>query len=107
MNIIEKKEKNLKQLISKLNSLTVTYSQPTHDVEKIIKEKNEILRKKLEIEKKNQELLREHHFLKEKIKSLQLEIKKKLELEDNFNQEIEELSQETENLVSEIEKWQM
>ena len=29
------------------------------------------------------------------------------ELDDNFNQEIEELSQETENLVSEIEKWQM
>ena len=43
----------------------------------------------------------------EKIKSLQLEVKKRLELEDNFNQEIEELSQETENLVSEIEKWQM
>ena len=33
--------------------------------------------------------------------------KKRAELEDNFNQEIEELSQETENLVSEIEKWQM
>ena len=61
----------------------------------------------MEIEKKNQELLREHHFLKEKIKSLQLEVNKRLELEDNFNQEIEELSQETENLVSEIEKWQM
>ena len=107
MSIIEKKEKNLNQLISKLNSLTLTYSQPSHDVEKIIIEKNEILRKKLEIEKKNQELLREHHFLKEKIKSLQLEVKKRLELEDNFNQEIEELSQETESLVSEIEKWQM
>ena len=107
MSIIEKKEKNLNQLISKLNSLTLTYSQPKHDEEKIITEKNEILRKKLEIEKKNQELLREHHFLKEKIKSLQLEVNKRLELEDNFNQEIEELSQETENLVSEIEKWQM
>ena len=59
------------------------------------------------MKKKNQELLREHYFLKEKIKSLQGEIKKRTELEDNFNQEIEELSQETENLVSEIEKWQM
>ena len=53
MSIIEKKEKNLNQLISKLNSLTLTYSQPTYDVEKIITEKNEILQKKLEIEKKN------------------------------------------------------
>ena len=65
------------------------------------------MQKKIEIEKKNQELLREHKYLKEKIKNLQIEVKKKSDLEDSFNQEIEELSQETENLVSEIEKWQM
>ena len=59
------------------------------------------------MKKKNQELLREHKYLKEKIKNLQLEIKKRSELEDTFNQEIEELSQETESLVTEIEKWQM
>ena len=59
------------------------------------------------MDNKNQELLREHKYLKDKIKSLQLEVKKKSLLEENFNQEIEDLSQETENLVSEIEKWQM
>ena len=107
MSIIEKKEKNLNLLINKLNSLTLTYSQPTYEIEKIRTEKNRILLQKNEIEDKNQELLREHKYLKEKIKSLQLEVKKKLELEDSFNQEIEELSKETENLVSEIEKWQM
>ena len=32
---------------------------------------------------------------------------KLLQLEDNFNQEIDELSKETEDLVTEIEKWQM
>ena len=63
--------------------------------------------KKKEIEKQNQELMREHKFLKEKIEKLQLEINKKSELEDRFNQDIEELSQETESLVSEIDKWQM
>ena len=42
-----------------------------------------------------------------KIINLQLEIKKKIQNEENFDQEIEDLSQETENLVSEIEKWQM
>ena len=51
--------------------------------------------------------MREHKYLKEKIKTLQLEIGKKTELEEKFNQDIEELSQETENLVSEIDKWQM
>ena len=34
-------------------------------------------------------------------------MKKRSQIEENFNQEIDELSQETENLVSEIEKWQM
>ena len=107
MSIIEKKEKNLNQLINRLNSLTLTYSQPTYEIEKIKTEKNEILRQKIELENKNQELLREHRYLKEKIKNLQLEVQKKLQLENDFNQEIEELSQEAESLVSEIEKWQM
>ena len=51
--------------------------------------------------------MREHKFLREKIKKLQLEVNKKSELEDRFNQDIEELSQETESLVKEIDKWQM
>ena len=34
-------------------------------------------------------------------------VAKEVELEDKFNQDIEELSLETENLVSEIDKWQM
>ena len=52
MSIIEKKEKNLNQLINKLNSLTLTYSQPNYEVEKIKTEKNEIMRQKIEIRKK-------------------------------------------------------
>ena len=66
MSIIEKKEKNLNLLINKLNSLSLTYSQPNYEVEKIKTEKNEILRQKTHLEKKNQELLREHKHLKEK-----------------------------------------
>ena len=84
MSIIEKKEKNLNQLINKLNSLTLTYSQPTYEIEKIKTEKNEILRQKIELENKNQELLREHRYLKEKIKNLQLEIQKKITIRKRF-----------------------
>ncbi len=107
MSIIQKKEKNLIQLVNKLNSLSLTYSQPNFEIEKIRTEKNELLRQKNQIEKKNQDLIREHKYLKDRIKNLQLEVQKKSKIEDDFNQEIEELSQETENLVSEIEKWQM
>ena len=107
MSNIEKKEKNLNHLIDKLNSLSLSYSQPGYDIEKIRTEKNELFRQKNEVEKKNQELIREHKYLKAKIKNLQLEVNKKTEIEDKFNQDIEELSKETENLVSKIDKWQM
>ena len=106
MNNLEKKEKNLNELIKKLDILTSTYSQSTYQTQKIETEKNEILRQKLDIEKKNQELMREHKYLKNKILSLQNEASQQSSLEEKFNQDIEELSQETENLVSEIDKWQ-
>ena len=41
-----------------------------------------------------------------KIDKLEIRSEKKTELEENFNQEIDELSQETKNLALEIEKWQ-
>ena len=106
MSIFKAKEKNLNELIDKLNALTSTYSQSSYETEKIQTEKNLLLRQKVEIEKKNQELMREHKYLKNKVANLQEELNKKSNLEDKFNQDIEELSQETESLVSEIEKWQ-
>tara|TARA_B100000035_G_C20786904_1_gene459429 strand:+ start:43 stop:366 length:324 start_codon:yes stop_codon:yes gene_type:complete len=107
MSIFKKKEQNLNHLIDRLNSLSLSYSQPNYELEKIRTEKNDLNNKKKEIEKKNQELMREHKYLREKIKKLQLEVSNKVELEEKFNQDIEELSKETENLVSEIDKWQM
>ena len=106
MSNFEKKEQNLNQLIDKLNSMSLSYSQPSYELEKIKTEKNELANKKKLIEKQNQELMREHKYLKEKIKNLQLDVNKNSEIEEKFNQDIDELSQETENLVSEIEEWQ-
>ena len=74
---MKRKKKNLNEIIKKLNSLSLTYSQPSDEVEKIKTEKNEILRQKNELEKKNQELLREHDFLKKKFKIYNLKSKKK------------------------------
>ena len=106
MSILEKKEKNLNELLDKLNILTTTYSHSTYKSEKIETERNELIRKKTENEKKNQELMREHKYLKGKIAKLQEEVDKRSNMEEKFNLDIEELSQETENLVNEIEKWQ-
>ena len=66
MNNFEKKEQNLNELIDKLNSLSLSYSQPDYELEKIRSEKNELSNKKKVIEKKNEELMREHKYLREK-----------------------------------------
>ena len=51
--------------------------------------------------------MREHKYLKDKILKMQKELKERSDIEDKFNQDIEELSQDTEDLVKEIDKWQM
>ena len=99
MSNFQKKEQNLIQLIDKLNSISLSYSQPSPELEKIKTEKNELSNKKKEIENQNQELMREHKYLKEEIKKLQIEVNKRSVLETWFNQDNEELSQETESLV--------
>ena len=60
MSNFEKKEQNLNQLIDKLNSISLSYSQPNYELEKIKTERNELTNKKKEIEKQNQELIREY-----------------------------------------------
>jgi len=87
MSNFEKKEQNLNQLIDKLNSLSLSYSQPTYELEKIRTEKNELANQKAEIEKKNEELMREHKYLKEKINKLQLEGLTKAGAFDEFDKD--------------------
>ena len=79
MSIFEKKEKNLNELIEKLNAFTSTYSHSAYKTENIKTEKNALLKQKSEVEKKNQELVREHKYLKEKITSLQIEVNKRFD----------------------------
>ena len=88
MKNFEKKETNLNLLIDKLAKLNTSYSQNSFDNKSIEREKNSFKSEKEELEKKNQEILREHKYLKDRVKKL-------------------ELNQETQSLVDEIEKWQM
>ena len=46
MSTFEKKEKNLNELLNKLNALTSTYSHSSYETEKIKTEKNELIRQK-------------------------------------------------------------
>ena len=107
MKNFEKKETNLNQLIEKLGQLNTSYSQHGFDNNSVVRERDLIKSEKDELEKKNQEILREHKYLVEKVKKLELELKSKKDLEKKFNQDINDLNQETQSLVEEIEKWQM
>ena len=107
MKNFEKKETNLNLLIEKLGKLNTSYSQNDFDNNPIERERNLIKSEKDELERKNQEILREHKYLTERVKKLENELKLKRDLEKKFNKDIDDLNQETQDLVDEIEKWQM
>ena len=107
MRNFEKKETNLNQLIEKLGKLNTSYSQYSFDKKSVLKERDLIKSEKDELEMKNQEILREHKYLTERVKKLESELKSKKELEKKFSEDINDLNQETQSLVEEIEKWQM
>ena len=106
MSTIENKEKNLNKLVEKLGSLTLSYTQSNNETQKIIDQKNHLEREKKIIDDKHQKLISEHDYLKKRLIKLQEEVNQKSKLEERFDQDINELSQETESLVDEIEKWQ-
>ena len=99
MKTFENKEKNLNKLIDKLSSLSASYSQSNLNSNKISDERNQLEREKKDIENKHDKLLREHKYLKEKLLKLKEEVSNKSDLEEKFNQDIDELSKETEILV--------
>jgi len=69
-------------------------------------EKNQLLREKVESEKNFQKLSKQHQELKSELEKIDKDINYKFDDQNNFNQKIDELNQETETLIDEIEKWQ-
>jgi len=107
MNNLANKEKNLNNLIDRLSNLSKSYSQDSATSDKLKKERDYFFSEKKELEKRHNGLLREQKYLKDKIISLEQELNKKSEIQEKFSKEIDELNQETEELVEEIDKWQM
>ena len=106
MSSLENKEKNLNGLIQKLSNLSISYSHDGLKTEELKKERDYFLNEKNKIEIKHEELLREQKYLKTKLANLEVELNKKSDIQEKFSKEIDELSQETEELVEEIDKWQ-
>ena len=70
-------------------------------------QKNQLKSEKKEIENKYQTLLQEHLNLKKRLEKINEELNNKFDNQNQLNQKVEELNQETENLLGEIDKWPM
>ena len=107
MENLYNKEKKLEIVLEKLANLSRTPKVYADRVDELYLEKNQLQSEKNEIENKNKEQLVENNNLKERLKKLETEHLRKKQLQEQFNQDIDELGEETESLVEEIEKWQM
>tara|TARA_B100000427_G_C15089431_1_gene412159 strand:- start:210 stop:533 length:324 start_codon:yes stop_codon:yes gene_type:complete len=101
------KEKKLQSVLDKLSNLSKGPKVYKDSVEDLYVEKNQLQSEKNEIENKYKQLILEYNNLKERLKMAENKYSKTKKMQEQFNQDIDELGEETESLVEEIEKWQM
>ena len=100
------KEKKLDNVLKKLNSMSNKVTKMNNDINSLNLEKNQLIREKEESEKNYQLLLQQHQGLKSELDKANKDVDHKFGNKNNFNKKIDELNQETENLIDEIDKWQ-
>ena len=107
MNSTHEKEKKLEEALEKLNLINPQNLNLKENISNLDQQKNQLEIEKKELEMKHMELQQNYQKLKLKIDEFnhqkETEIKKELE----FTDKIDELNQETDNLLEEIDKWQM
>jgi len=106
MKNYEEKEKNLDNVLKRLNLMSNKVTKMNKDINLLHLEKNQLLREKEESEVNFQQLLKQHGELKSELENVNKDVKSKFDHKNNFNKKIDELNQETETLIDEIEKWQ-
>ena len=106
MENLYNKEKKLETALNKLKILSETPSNYLGKINDLYDEKNQLEIEKKEAENKYNQLILEHDNLKKKLKALEQQNLRSQKLQDEVNQDINELSQETDSLVEEIDKWQ-
>ena len=106
MKNYNEKEKKLINVLKKLNTMSNRVIKMNNDINSLNLQKNQLLREKKESEKNFQALLQQHQGLKYELEKINKDVSNKFGTQNNFNQKIDELNQETETLIDEIEKWQ-
>tara|TARA_B110000116_G_C16630228_1_gene487921 strand:- start:184 stop:507 length:324 start_codon:yes stop_codon:yes gene_type:complete len=106
MKNLEEKEKKLENILKKLSLMSNKVNKMNNNINSLNLEKNQLLREKEENEKNFQVLSQQHRDLKTELEKINKDVAHQFGNKNNFNQKIDELNQETENLIDEIEKWQ-
>ena len=104
MKTLTEKEEKLVLALKKLKNLKLTNPKVKELTENLFNQKNQLEIEKHEIEEKYKVLQNDFAKLKHRIKE-QNQSQRTKELK--FNEKIDELNQETDNLLEEIDKWQM
>ena len=107
MKNYKEKEKKLEHVLKKLSTMSNRVIKMNNYIDSLNLEKNQLLREKEESEKNFKNLLKQHQELKSELEKIDKGVSHKFGNQDNFNQKIDELNQETETLIDEIDKWQM
>ena len=106
MKNYEEKEKKLDNILKKLNSMTNKVIMMNNDINSLNLDKNQLLGEKEESERNFQLLSQQHQESKSELEKINKDVIHKFGNQNDFNQKIDELNQETETLIEEIEKWQ-
>ena len=106
MKNYEEKEKKLDNVLKKLNLMSNQVVKMNNVIDSLNLEKNQLLREKDESEKNFEILSKKHEDLKFEMDKANTDNEGKFGTQNEFNEKIDELNQETEILIDEIEKWQ-
>ena len=107
MKNYEEKEKRLEDVLLRLTDLTNKFGGNQEDVNNLNIQKNHLISEKKIIEEKYQKLLSAHRVLQDRLGNLSKKLEQKFNEESRFDQKVDELNEETDLLISEIDKWEM
>ena len=95
------------KLRARLGDLSNEFGGNQEDVNNLNTQKNHLISEKKIIEAKYEKLLSAHRVIQERLGSLSKKLEQKFNRENKFDQKVDELNQETDLLISEIDKWEM
>ena len=107
MKNIDEKEKKLKDTLKKLREINIQDNEELNKVAILKDQKNQLEIEKKQITTSLQSLEEENLKLKSHINELKKDYETSKRKENQFTEKIDELNQETDNLLEEIDKWQM